>query len=80
MEITGRQIRAARNLLGISADALARKVGVSAPALYRIEKKDTPSLTMRLCAELEASGIRFIGGGEDNGAIGVILQDSDGRQ
>jgi len=70
---SGKQIRAARNLLGYSADALAQRVGASAHQVYRVERRQPRSLAVRLTAELEARGIRFVNGG-------VILQDSNGQR
>jgi transcriptional regulator with XRE-family HTH domain len=66
---TGRQIRAARNLLNISAETLASRIGTKPHSIYRLEKKESPPLAVRLCAALEADGIRFVDGG-------VILQET----
>jgi hypothetical protein len=74
MEIpTGKQIRAARNLLNLSATDLANRVGAHPHQVYRVERKQPRPLAVRLVAELEAHGIRFVGGG-------VILQDSNGQR
>jgi transcriptional regulator with XRE-family HTH domain len=70
---SGKQIRAARNLLGYSADDLAQRLGAHASQIYRIERKQSRSLAVRLTAELESIGARFINGG-------VILQDSNGQR
>jgi transcriptional regulator with XRE-family HTH domain len=74
MEIpTGRQIRAARNLLGYSADDLAQRVGVRPHKIYRLERKQPRPLAVRLTAELESLGARFVNGG-------VVIQGSNGRR
>jgi hypothetical protein len=75
MDPTGKQIRAARKLLGYSADALAQRVGgINSHQIYRLERKQPRSLTVKLCAALEAEGIRFIG------HDGVLLQSNNNGQ
>jgi hypothetical protein len=67
---SGKQIRAARNLLNLSATDLANRVGANAHQVYRVERKRAPALAVRLCAELESLGARFVGGG-------VVIQVAD---
>jgi len=64
--VTGRQIRAARGLLGISAKDLAVLAGIGWATLQRVESFDGTSTNRsgtleRVKAALEAQGIEFIG-------------------
>jgi len=79
--LTGTQIRAARALLGWSAQDLADKAGVSHPTIQRAESHEgVPNTTApRLFAiqdALQQAGIVFIGAGEAsaNGGPGVRLR------
>lgn len=73
--ITGRHIRAARALLGLSQSELARKSKVALRTLSRMEESDgavsarTATLN-RLIAALEKAGVEFL----DDGQPGVRLR------
>lgn len=74
-EISGRQIAAARALLGLSQEELARKAKISTPALIGMEaeRREAAGLIDDIAAVravLESSGIEFILGEE----AGVILR------
>jgi hypothetical protein len=76
--ITGKQIRAARGLLGWSARILSEKSGVSLPTIQRMEKAPgvPASLGTNLMAVrniMEDSGIQFIS--ENGGGVGVRFID-----
>lgn len=76
--VTGRQIKAARALLGWSREDLAERAGVSAPTVKVVEKDDAQLGALaetrgRLCQVLGACGVTFTNGG----AIGVQLQPQD---
>ena len=63
--ITGRQIAAARALLGLGQVELAEAANVSAPTLRRMEASDGPPSGMTnniaaVVAALEAAGVIFI--------------------
>ena len=66
-DITGRQIRAARGLLGWSAREAAEKSGLSLPTIQRLEKYEgvSPTVQKRTLGDLrnsfEAAGVEFIG-------------------
>jgi hypothetical protein len=75
---TGRQIAAARELIGIDQKVLAEAAGISAPTLRRMElTKGIPGgIRNNLLAvqhALEAAGVVFVFDGEDGGA-GVRLR------
>ena len=74
-EISGRQITAARALLGLSQGELARKAKISIPALMRMEAKFGEAVGLinniaSVRATLEVAGIEFINGDEP----GIILR------
>jgi transcriptional regulator with XRE-family HTH domain len=76
-EISGRQIAAARALLGLSQGELARKAKISTPTLIRMEAKfgETVGLINNIAAvrsALEDAGIEFTNGDEP----GVRLRKS----
>lgn len=66
------QIRAARALLRMSQDELARRSGVGAATIKRIERDDMPSGTARTLERIERTlldaGVVFL---EDNGKQGM---------
>ncbi|MBX5293084.1 helix-turn-helix domain-containing protein [Rhizobium sp. NLR15a] len=76
--ITGRQLAAARALLGIGQVELAQRANVSAPTLRRMEDSEGAAKGMKnnvasVVAALEAAGIIFI---DSNGnGPGVRLRD-----
>lgn len=76
--ITGRQIKAARALLGWSRKELAERTGVTSETVQVVEKDDVAldalaSTRSRLCRTLEGGGISFLNGG----ATGVQIQPAD---
>jgi hypothetical protein len=75
--ITGRQIAAARTLIGLGQAELANRSFVSVPTLKRMEASDGPAsgLTNNVAAvrsALEAAGVEFIA--ENGGGAGVRLR------
>ena len=75
--IEGRQIRAARGLLGWSRADLIEASGVSLSALLRLEsaQADSRSSTLnKVIAALNAAGIDFINDGQQG--IGVLVRPS----
>ena len=78
--IEGRQIRAARGLLGWSRSDLIEASGVSLSALLRLEsaQADSRSSTLnKVMAALNAAGIEFINDGQNG--VGVLVRPvSDG--
>lgn len=79
--IEGRQIRAARALLGWSREDLVEASGVSISALNRLETgaADTRSSTWRkVLATLSHAGIEFIT--RDDGAVGVVAKPVRGKR
>lgn len=75
--ITGRQIAAARALLGMKQDALAARSRVSVPTIKRMEASDGevtgyPNNVLAVKAALEDAGIEFIA--ENGGGPGVRLR------
>ncbi|MBX5132544.1 helix-turn-helix domain-containing protein [Rhizobium lentis] len=73
--ITGRQVAAARALLGIGQVELAKSANISAPTLRRIEddKGGMKNNVAAVVSALEAAGIIFI---DSNGnGPGVRLRD-----
>ena len=73
--IDGRQIRAARALLGWSRAELLKAAGISMSALQRLEEAqaDTRSSTIsKVTKALSAAGVEFVRRGD--GAIGVMLK------
>lgn len=73
--IEGRQIRAARALLGWSREDLVKAADVSISALLRLENEaaDTRGSTLRkVIAALTHEGIEFVA--REDGAVGVVLR------
>ncbi len=79
MKISGKQVTAARDLLGLTQVELAQAAGLSTDTILAFEAGKTnpyPSSLLKIVSELERRGIEFIDGhtppsGED--AIGVRL-------
>ena len=75
--ITGRQIRAARGLVGWSAREAAEKSGLSLPTIQRLEKHEgvSPTVQNRTLDDLrrafEDAGIEFIGTPEDRPGVRI---------
>ncbi|RLL65272.1 helix-turn-helix domain-containing protein [Paenirhodobacter hankyongi] len=74
---TGRQIAAARTLLGMPQAELAAAAKVSVPTLRRMEASEGPASGMAnnvdaVCRALEAAGVEFIP--ENGGGAGVRLR------
>ena len=77
--IEGRQIRAARGLLGWSRSDLIEASGVSMSALLRLEgaQADSRSSTLnKVIAALNAAGIEFINDGQNG--VGVLVRPVSG--
>lgn len=75
--IDGRQIRAARAMLGWSREELLDASGISMSALLRMEGNlaDSRSSTLnKVVKALNLAGIEFIT--RDDGGIGVVLKAS----
>jgi len=73
--IDGRQVRAARAMLGWSREELLDASGISMSALLRMEGNTTDSRTSTLNKVVKAlslAGIEFVT--PDDGAIGVMLK------
>ena len=75
-EFTGPQLRAARGLLNLSAEALAEETKVSLRTIRRAEQDSgavqvNPANAARIKSVLEAHGIIFLA---ENGIIGVKLK------
>lgn len=73
--IEGRQIRAARGLLGWSRSDLIEASGVSLSALLRLEtaQADSRSSTLsKVIAALNRAGIEFINDGQNG--VGVLVR------
>ena len=73
--IDGRQVRAARAMLGWSREELLDASGISMSALLRMEGNTTDSRTSTLNKVVKAlslAGIGFVT--RDDGAIGVMLK------
>ena len=71
-ELTGRYVRAIRELHGLTLDEMAEIVGISRMKLARIEtgtSKMTDEIADRFCAELHINPARVAGAGA--GADGV---------
>lgn len=74
---TGRQIAAARTLLGMTQPELAERSKVSVPTVKRMEGSDGPAVGMAnnveaVCRALETAGVEFIP--ENGGGAGVRLR------
>ncbi len=84
---TGRQIAAARELLGIDQRQLAEMAGVSTPTLRRFELSDgiPGGILNNLLAvqrALEEAGVVFVPAGKDGGAgvrLKSVPEDSRGE-
>jgi transcriptional regulator with XRE-family HTH domain len=65
MEISGRQIKAARALLGIQMAEVAKRTGLSRPPVIRLEQGlGVQTRTLASVVELlEGMGVEFIPGG-----------------
>lgn len=80
-QITGRQLAAARALVGIGQVDLAKNARVSAPTLRRMESSEGTISGMAnnvaaIIAELERLGVEFIDGEyTGSGGPGVRLRD-----
>lgn len=78
--IDGRQVRAARTMLGWSREELLDASGISMSALLRMEGNMTDSRTSTLNKVVKAlslAGIEFVT--RDDGAIGVMLKGGGER-
>jgi transcriptional regulator with XRE-family HTH domain len=82
--ITGRQIRAARALLGIDQKTLAEMAGLSVPTIQRMEANDgtiggTVESMTRVIAAIETAGVEMINEGATSAGVGrgVRLRQSD---
>lgn len=76
--ITGRQIAAARALLGLTQGELAKKVKLSIPTLKRMEASGGEAVGLisniaAVRAVLEMAGIEFV---EEGDELGVILRNT----
>ncbi|WP_041368110.1 helix-turn-helix domain-containing protein [Methylocella silvestris] len=74
---TGRQIAAARTLLGMTQPQLAAQANISIPTLKRMEATDGPAAGMgnnvdAIARALEAAGVEFIP--ENGSGAGVRLR------
>lgn len=72
MRILPEQCRAARALLGISQEELARLSGVSRPAIAEFERGATtphPRTLRDLAEALEAQGVRLVETETETGAV-----------
>jgi transcriptional regulator with XRE-family HTH domain len=78
---TGRQIAAARTLIGMEQQELAEAAGVSAPTLRRMELSEgipggIKNNLLAIERALAEAGVEFVYDGEDGGA-GVRLKRAD---
>jgi transcriptional regulator with XRE-family HTH domain len=74
---TGRQIAAARTLVGMTQPELADRSKVSVPTVKRMEGSDGPAVGMAnnvdaVCRALVTAGVEFIA--ENGGGAGVRLR------
>ena len=80
-EITGRQCRVARAILGISARELAEMAGVSSATILRIEAKDTGAhggLHAKVVREtIDAAGVQILRPGDTAKGEGVASVAAD---
>jgi predicted transcriptional regulator len=72
--LTGRQIAAARTLLGMTQPDLARRAGVSTPTIKRMEASVGPAVGMAnnvaaVRAALENAGVIFVGGPAEGAGV-----------
>ncbi len=73
--MNGKQLKAARALLGISQPELSERVGIGRSTVLRIEQgleTARPGTIETIKAWLEAQGIRFLDGAD---GVGVILRN-----
>ena len=84
--ITASQLRAARALLGIDQQALARRAGLSLPTIQRMETsggmiRGNVDSMMKVIQALEAMGVELIGEGgtSSDGGRGVRLRQREVR-
>lgn len=82
--ITGRQIRAARALLGIDQKTLAEMAGLSVPTVQRMEANDgtvggTVESMTRVIGAIETAGVEMINEGATSAGMGrgVRLRQGD---
>jgi len=80
-QVTGRQIAAARTMLGISQSELASSSRVSVPTLRRMEASEGPASGMAnnvaaVKAALKAAGIEFLSDGDVAAGPGVAIRSS----
>lgn len=78
MQLSVRQIKAARTLIGWGQDTLSEKADVPLSTIKRIEASDRDSLpasanAAKIETALTAAGIIFISA-DDNGGVGVRLK------
>ncbi|MEI9413215.1 helix-turn-helix transcriptional regulator [Mesorhizobium sp. Ld1326N3] len=78
---TGRQIAAARTLVGMTQSELAERSKVSVPTVKRMEGSEGPAVGMAnnvdaVCRALETAGVEFIP--ENGGGAGVRLRKAHG--
>lgn len=72
--LTGRQIAAARTLLGMTQPDLARRAGVSTPTIKRMEASVGPAVGMAnnvaaVRAALENAGVIFVGSATEGAGV-----------
>lgn len=72
--LTGRQIAAARTLLGMTQPELAQRAGVSTPTIKRMEASTGPAVGLAnnvaaVKAALESAGVVFVGGPSDGAGV-----------
>lgn len=77
-QVTGRQIAAARALVGLAQGDLAEAARISVPTLRRMEASEGPAVGMAnnvdaIRRALEAAGVEFIP--ENGGGAGVRLKE-----
>ncbi len=78
---TGRQIAAARALIGMSQPELAKAASISIPTLRRMEACDGPASglpnnVLAIQSALEAKGISFIGNNENDVGVRKLLNSN----
>jgi transcriptional regulator with XRE-family HTH domain len=79
--ITGRQIAAARALLGLSQGELARASNISIPTIKRLEgtlgpAQALPNNLAAIRTALETAGVQFLDNGTVAAGVGVALKAS----
>jgi predicted transcriptional regulator len=78
----GEQIKAARMMLGITAQDLAALADVSVPTVQRMDSAKGPvpgryETVQKVTQALEAKGIQFLDEGDTSNGVGVALQWTD---